>query len=163
MNTPRRGLRLLDLVALVVGFGMAGLLMKAFWPPSGPLPSLRVAVALGILYLWLGLAMAGPIVLLLDRRAEGGVDAPERYSWAERAWILIGVYWVGMTILVVPTRMPSTSLLGVFPVVAGLVLRIFGRPAPSSGPTWTHHTALVLLLTWPVAWADLVLLFHTLL
>jgi hypothetical protein len=162
LEPPRRRLRLLDLIALVVGFGMAGLLIKAFWPRFGPLPSAPIAVALAILYLWLGLAMAGPLVLLLDRRGSEAFDGPGRYSWAERAWILIGVYWVGLTVLIVPTRMPVTSLLGVFPVAAGLILRLFGRPADVPGPIWTHRTAVALLLTWPVVWADLILLFHTL-
>jgi hypothetical protein len=65
---PRpRGLRLHDLVGLVVGYGMAALLARAFWPRSRPLTGIPAA-ALGLEFLWLGLAMSGPIVLLLDRR-----------------------------------------------------------------------------------------------
>jgi hypothetical protein len=71
MMTPEpprtRGLRLHDLVGLVVGYGMAALLARAFWPRSRPLTGFPAA-ALGLEFLWLGLAMSGPIVLLLDRR-----------------------------------------------------------------------------------------------
>jgi uncharacterized protein (TIGR03067 family) len=71
MSTPesRRpsGLRLHDLVGLVVGYGMAALLARSFWPRSKPLTGIP-AVALAFEFGWLGLAMSGPIVLLLDRR-----------------------------------------------------------------------------------------------
>jgi hypothetical protein len=71
MMTPEpprtRGLRLHDLVGLVVGYGMAALLARAFWPSSRPLTGVPAA-ALGLEFLWLGLAMSGPIILLLDRR-----------------------------------------------------------------------------------------------
>jgi hypothetical protein len=162
----RRGPRLMDLVALMVGYGLAALLIRAFWPTSGQLPSLKVAIALGLLYVWLGLAMGGPLILLLDRRTGGDVGGPPRYTWAESAWLMIGVYWIGMTILVVPTRMQVTPLLGVLPVIAGLSLRIFSRrvhPASGSTSAWTHRVGVVLLLTWLPAWADLILLGQTLL
>ena len=65
---PRtRGLRIHDLVGMVVGYGMAALLARAFWPRSRPLAGVP-GVALGLELLWLGLAMSGPIILLLDRR-----------------------------------------------------------------------------------------------
>src|SRR5438309_5661001 len=75
-ESPRaRGLRIHDLVGLVVGYGMAALLARAFWPRSRPLTGIPAA-ALGLEFLWLGLAMSGPIVLLLDRR--GPSTARER-------------------------------------------------------------------------------------
>ena len=65
---PRsRGLRLHDLLGLVVGYSFAALLARSFWPGSQRADPV-VAVALGIDYVWLGLAMSGPILLLLDRR-----------------------------------------------------------------------------------------------
>src|SRR3954468_21315737 len=68
MTTPRtRGLRLHDLIGLIVGYGMAALLVRSFWPRLRPLSGIPAA-ALGLEFLWLGLAMSGPIVLLLDRR-----------------------------------------------------------------------------------------------
>ena len=68
LETKRpRGLRLHDLVGLVVGYGMAALLARSFWPGSRPLEGVP-AVALALEFLWLGLAMSGPILLLLDRR-----------------------------------------------------------------------------------------------
>jgi hypothetical protein len=63
----RRTLRLIDLTGLVAGYGLAALLIRAFWHASEE-PA-AVAAVVGFVYLWLGLAMSGPIVLLLDRRA----------------------------------------------------------------------------------------------
>src|ERR1700716_990721 len=80
-ETPRiRGLRLHDLVGLVVGYGMAALLVRSFWPGSRPLQGVT-AVALTLEFSWLGLAMSGPILLLLDRRggsAPGSTEKPRR-------------------------------------------------------------------------------------
>jgi hypothetical protein len=67
-STVRRTLRLSDLTALVVGFGLAALLIRAFGARTAE-PTTWVASVLGFVYLWLGLAMSGPIVLLLDRRS----------------------------------------------------------------------------------------------
>ena len=89
--------------------------------------------------------------------------------------MIIGFYWLGMTVLVVPVRLPGTRLvdagfLGVFPILAALVLRFFSprrvRPPGGSaeeGHSWTHSTAVALIATWPIAWAALVLLGKTLL
>jgi hypothetical protein len=163
MPTPTapRGLRLVDLAALVVGYAMAALLVSAFWPRSET-PAAAVAVVLGFEYLWLGLAMGGPLVLLIDRRAEPRPEGPARYTWAELAWLLIGGYWLGLTLLVVPVRMRVTPLFGVFPIVAALLLRLFARPRPvpsaDAPPPWTHRVAVGLIATWPAAWAALILL-----
>src|SRR5689334_557004 len=73
-----RGLRLHDLVGMVVGYGMAALLARAFWPGSRPLTGIPAA-ALGLEFLWLGLAMSGPIILLLDRRGPSATrERPRR-------------------------------------------------------------------------------------
>ena len=42
---------------------MASLLVRAFWPAGGRPPLAEIA-AIGLVYLWLGLAMSGPLVLL---------------------------------------------------------------------------------------------------
>jgi hypothetical protein len=161
---PRRGPRLLDLLALTVGYGLAALLIRAFWPTSGQIPSVSVGVALGVLYLWLGLAMAGPLILLLDRRTRSRPGGPPPYTWAEMAWLLIGSYWVALAVLVVPTRMEVSPFLGALPVVAAIGLRLFGGAGSISGSTaaWTHRVGVALLFTWVPAWADLVLLSRTL-
>ena len=147
----------MDLAALVVGYAMAALLVSAFWPRSET-PTAGVAVVLGLAYVWLGLAMGGPLVLWIDRRAEPG---PARYTWAELSWLLIGGYWLALTLLVVPVRMRVTPLFGVFPIVAALALRVFVRPRPApatDAAAWTHRVGVGLVLTWPVAWAALILL-----
>jgi len=128
-----RGLRLLDLIGFVAGFGLASLLARTVWPRflelSGP-----PAVAFGLEFLWLGLAMSGPIILGLDRRrassvpprrperpgrpisevavapgkppepAPGSDESSEDYSKAELAWMAIGGYWIALTFFVVPAR-----------------------------------------------------------
>ncbi len=173
--TPHRGFHLLDLAALVVGYGLASMLVRAFWP-SGGMPDAPATFVLGLVYLWLGLAMSGPIVLAIRRRAESAPgaddpDLPEARTWAELAWLIIGFYWIGLTILVVPVRMRESRLfdsaiLGIFPVLAALGLRLFGpRRAPpnASHSSWTHRAAIALLVTWPFAWVALILLGKTLL
>src|SRR5690242_15145409 len=87
-----------DILALVVAYGMAALLFRAFWPSSCPSPAMCLP---GIaLYLWLGLAMSGPIILF--RRGRQRTGAPvrsgqsvsiESFTGAELAWLLIGIYW----------------------------------------------------------------------
>ena len=123
MNGPNSlpGLHLLDLTALVAGYAMASLLVRAFWP-SGGSSEAAVFVVLGLAYLWLGLAMSGPLILAVRRRGDRD-DPPEPHealTWAELAWSIIGFYWIGLTILVVPvrlahTRLVDTALLGRLP------------------------------------------------
>jgi len=204
MNNPGRprGFHLLDLSAIVVGYGMASLLVRAFWPAGGRPPLVEIA-AIGLVYLWLGLAMSGPLVLL-PRRPAAPVDAAQTglggestrpgagkrarpgdpivpkpamiagsRTWAELAWLIIGFYWIGLTVLVVPVRLHrsplhDSALIGLFPVAAALVLRILDRPSRrprpnQEAPAWTHHAAIGLLLTWPPAWIALILLGKSLL
>lgn len=168
-HTPRRAFHLLDLSALVIGYGLASLLIRAFWPSASD-ESTAIAIVAALIYLWLGMAMSGPLVLARRRRSEG---RPVAYTWAELAWLVIGFYWIGMMILIVPTRLHDTHLLdagilGVFPFLAALVLRFLSprRKGPTEETavvTWTHHAAIVLLATWPVAWLALILLGKTLL
>ncbi len=197
--TRTRGLRIHDLVGLVVGYGMAALLAKTFWPRSLPLSGIP-AIALGLEFLWLGLAMSGPILLLLDRRGapdpagsprrptrpgrliseQKAVDVPvgramasstdpgpPRYTRAELAWMVIGGYWIGLTIFVVPALSIDTpwALVGLLQVVAavGLWLVVPVRPGPEpSGRSWTDSAARSLLMTWPIAWVTLILLTRSL-
>lgn len=163
---------LLDVSALVVGYSLASLLIRAYWPRAD-LPSFWALGVIGFVYAWLGLAMSGPVVLMIRRPvAEDPEDERnESRTWAELAWMIIGFYWIGLTILVVPVRMNGTrvlesAFLGVFPVLAAIVLRYFGPQAIKSGPRlatpeWTHRAALGLLLTWPFTWVGLILLGKT--
>lgn len=180
-----RGFRLLDLTAIVVGYGMASLLVRAFWPSGGRPPFAEIAVIV-LVYTWLGLAMSGPLVLLVHRPTPpAGEDAiaagpgadhaadPGSRTWAELAWLIIGFYWIGLTVLVVPVRLHRSplhdaTLLGLFPIAAALVLRFLDRGSRRPGtnretPAWTHRAAIGLLLTWPVTWLALILLGKNLL
>ena len=110
-------LQLVDVSALVVGYGMAAVLFRAFWPKTGVSPVLGL-FAVGF-YLWLGMAMSGPI-LLMRRTAgpreaaadNGDAKAPPRpaRTWAELAWLLIGVYWIVMGLFILPIRLQSFQL-----------------------------------------------------
>jgi hypothetical protein len=163
--------QLQDLLSLVVGYGMAALLFRAFWPPSVPSSILTVPGA--GLYLWLGLAMSGPIILLRQpprRRsapdATGTARPIARRTWAELAWILIGSYWIILGLLVIPARLhqfklADAVLFGLVPVAVALCLRLFGPEAAKAcgaETAWTHAGAVGLLATWPIAWACLILL-----
>jgi hypothetical protein len=160
--TPRP-LRLLDLSAMVVAYGLAALLVRAFYPREG-LPSHTATAMVAFVYAWLGLAMGGPMVLLLDRRSRVEPFDPNdrpRYTWAETAWLLIGGYWIGLAMFVVPSRLPINPLLGVFPIFGALAIRLFGRSRPiprDQPPGWTHSAAVVMLVTWPIAWLGMMAL-----
>jgi hypothetical protein len=199
MLAPSEGARvqveLQDILALVVGYGMAAVLFRAFWPVHPPWPALWFPGA--VLYIWLGLAMSGPIVLLrlrLSRRpppptdwtSESVVDSPyrrlfqragpprppdlsardARTTWAERAWLLIGAYWIVLGIFVIPARLHDFKLadvlrFGLAPLVVAIGLRVLGPPAPRGTVMvrgWTHNAAIALLLTWPLAWICLIFL-----
>jgi hypothetical protein len=169
-TATRFRLQLVDLAALVVGYGMAAVLFRAFWP-KGDVSSGVFGFAVGF-YVWLGLAMSGPLLLLRQRRPVSVVipsleslpsKPPPSRTWAEMAWLLIGVYWFVMGVLVLPIRLHNfkfgdTLLFGLAPLAAGLVFRLFGSRAFPENPAapWTHQAAVALLVTWPVAWLCLI-------
>ena len=169
------GFHLLDASALVVGYSLASLLVRAYWPDSGT-PGVWETLVIGLVYTWLGLAMSGPIVMLIRRPAPREPEDPDESprTWAELAWMIIGFYWIGLTILVVPSRTRGTlvlesAILGIFPVLAAIFLRFSGIrvrrfvAGPGAATAWTHHAGVWLLLTWPFAWMGLILLGKTLL
>ena len=132
--------------------------MRSLWP-SGRSMSAAVGAVAALLHLWLGTAMAGPVLLLIDRRGLG--DATRRLTWPQSAWLLIGSYWLALTALVAPRWLSIPAYLGVLPVAAALVLRLLGRrtPSPTMGArSWTDRVAVGLLATWPLAWAAMALL-----
>jgi hypothetical protein len=166
-------MQLVDIAALVVGYGLAAVLLRAFWPHAPISPALTF-FATGF-YVWLGLAMSGPLLLLRRNRPtlsdEGEADPvvsgqfrASGRTWAEMAWLLIGVYWIVLGVFVLPVRLHSfrfsdTVLFGLVPLLAGLVFRLFGPRAGEHGSTsapWTHQLAVALLATWPIAWLCLI-------
>lgn len=167
-SAGRRRLQIQDLLAFVIGFGLAGILFRAFWPLAEVSWVLRGCGA--VFYLWLGLAMSGPLVLLVHPpHREASPDAARLHvgrrsqgrTWAEIAWLLIGTYWIVLGAFVIPGkvhvfRAEDTILFGLTPIAAALILRRFGPRARKS--EWTHRLAVALLTTWPVAWLDLILI-----
>jgi hypothetical protein len=174
-----------DILALVVGYGMAALLFRAFWPTHAAWSSLGLPVT--GLYSWLGLAMSGPIIILRRRlyRSPHMVSGPDAQNsrerseplqrvtthttgttWAERAWLLIGIYWVVLGIFTIPARLHEfrlgdVILFGIAPVVVAIALRLLGPNAPQAPDVlhrWTHAAAIALLVTWPLAWVCLIVL-----
>jgi hypothetical protein len=166
--------QLQDILAVTVGYGLATLYFRAFWPDQPPSAVMGIA-GLG-LYLWLGMAMSGPITLLRRRpRAlrsfEPGQrsNGPPTYTWAELAWLLIGTYWIVLGLFVIRARLPDFMLgdmvlFGLIPFIVALALRVFGPSSPGeheSKHTWTHTVAVVLVVTWPIAWISLIVLGKT--
>ena len=158
----------------MVGYGMAALFFRAFWPDHSPSAVMGIA---GIgLYLWLGMAMSGPITLLRRRsRSTRSVDLGHRsdraapYTWAELAWLLIGTYWIVLGLFVLRARLPDFTLadmivFGLVPFAVALVFRVFGPKSIVKHDTthaWTHTVAVVLVATWPIAWISLIVLGKT--
>lgn len=173
-TTKATGFHLLDAAALVVGYGLASMLIRAYWPTSEP-PAVAEALVIGLVFVWLGVAMSGPVLLLIrrpaSRESEDEDASPGARTWAELAWMIIGFYWIGLTMLVVPVRMRGTrfidsAILGLFPILAsvGLWFSSYGKNRPAGGESsWTHRAGVGLLLTWPFAWMALILLGKTLL
>lgn len=201
MLASREGVRvqvqLQDILALVVGYGMAAVLFRAFWPAHPALSFLGLPGA--GLYLWLGLAMSGPIIILrrgLSRPAAApgdpspeGVPAWDRplsgaatprpldpsslatgATWAERAWLLIGAYWIILGVFVIPVRLHEFKLgdvllFGLAPIVVAIGLRLLGPRIQRGSEVvrgWTHTAAIALVATWPLAWVCLIVLGQSL-
>ncbi len=168
------GLRLLDLAGLVVGYSLAALLVRSFRVEFEPLV-IGKGIAVGIVFVWIGLAMSGPVVLLFDARrprrspAHPTTHPPGRYSGAEMAWIGIGGYFIALTLFVVPARTRDapwgliilTQAIASVIVVCRLAIDRTQRPPGSGEKTrWTKPVASLLLVTWPVAWVALFLVFR---
>jgi hypothetical protein len=167
------GFHLLDAAALVVGYGLASMLVRAYWPDSET-PDAWAVMLIGLVYAWLGMAMSGPVVLLIRRPPVARAGSPDDdeespaapRTWAELAWLIIGFYWIGLTVLIVPARMRGarfldSAFLGVFPVIAALALRYLGHRRalpPGDTSSWTHRAGVALLLSWPFAWVGLIVL-----
>lgn len=153
----RSGVRLLDLSALVVGYSLAALGLRAYWP-QGTAPTPYQLVAASVAYAWLGLALSGPFVLLLHRNRRPGRLDRSRYTGAETAWLMIGGYWITFIIMAVPVGLIAPNFLALLPIlVAGLAWLFAPKRAPDS-THWTHRAAVVLLASWPFAWGAMILL-----
>lgn len=170
---PRLRLALRDVLGMVVGYAMAAAVFRAYWPER-TIPPWVLAAAV-FLYVWMGLAMSGP-VLLARRRPEAAESppAPDRprpsrtaaarrtHTWAELIWLFVGIYWTALGLFILAVRMPSfrtsdAMLFGLLPLTAVLARAIDLKHRGAAGLewSWTHVVAIGLLWTWPVAWGCL--------
>jgi hypothetical protein len=175
----RRRLRvqvqLQDILALVVGYALAALMFRAFWPAT--IPAILLGLPILALYIWLGLAMSGPMILLRSAPRAGPSAAGQHSdgltasrTWAESAWILIGAYWIILGLFVIPARLHDFLLMdavlyGVVPLLVAIGFRVLGPSATLTGAgttPWTHFAAVGLLATWPIAWVCLMVLGRSL-
>jgi hypothetical protein len=154
---------------------MAALLCRAFWPASRP--STAVGVSLIGIYLWLGLAMSGPVILLRrglppvhSSAAGNNPTSAHSHTWAELAWMLIGIYWIVVSLIVIPARLSEFKLgdmilFGLVPVAVALGMPLLGPRTNESldaAHAWTHALGITLLVSWPIAWICLIVLGKTL-
>jgi hypothetical protein len=121
--------------------------------------------------------MSGPVILLrrgpprIRRAAAGDMPtSPHSRTWAELAWMLIGIYWIIVSLIVIPARLSEFKLgdmilFGLVPVAVALGMRLIG-PSPKqsldAAQAWTHALGIALLVTWPIAWICLIVLGKTL-
>jgi hypothetical protein len=80
--------------------------------------------------------------------------------------MLIGIYWIVVSIIVIPARLRDFKLgdmilFGLVPLAVALAMRLLG-PKPKerldSERAWTHAVGVTVLLTWPIAWCCLIVL-----
>ena len=172
-GSARERFHLLDAAGLVAGYGLASLLMRAYWPENQSL-SVWESLVIGFVFVWLGLAMSGPVVLLFRRpvSTDPDDDLPPPRTRPELAWMVIGFYWIGLTLLAVPVRLRGgrvldSAILGVFPFLAAIGLQLGSgrryRSRAGATDSWTHRAGWALLISWPFAWLGLILLGKTLL
>jgi hypothetical protein len=177
-SPPRSdGFRIRDLAGLVVGYGLAGFLLRSFLAAIDP-RGITESIELGTFYLWLGLAVSGPFVLLIDGRGPAPpppiptTDPPSRYAPEELIWLGIGGYFLLIALVVVPTVSRGETWIvarAILDATASGQALIIGlglamcwtlgrRKARPNPPGWTRRAARLVLITWPVAWLVLVLL-----
>jgi hypothetical protein len=153
----RAGLRLHDLFGLVFGFSLAATLLRSFRAEFEPFVFLQGLMLL-ISFVWIGTAMSGPIVILLDRQR----TSPR--SRSEIAWCLIGIYFIGLTLIVVPYRNQETpwamltlvQFVGAAIILGWLLSDRNSQVTPKQiGRSWTTSVSKWLIFTWPLAWLAL--------
>jgi hypothetical protein len=160
MSRGAGGPRVMELAAIVLGYGMAAVGVRLY-APAGPRRPVVAAVAGTVVLAWLGLALSGPFVLLLDRRGRRA----GAWSRPESAWGLIGAYGLAVVVagpFVLPPGVAGRAVpvLGLLPVLGGLVAWLIAPASPGASrePSWTDRAARLVLVAWPVAWLALIVL-----
>ena len=150
------GPRVIELAAVVLGYGLAAVGLRLYTPTGPRLPAVA-AIGGAVVLTWLGLALSGPFVLLLDRRRREG-----DWTRPEAAWGLIGAYGLAFVVagpFVLPPLVTGKAvpILGLLPLLGGLVAWLVApASAPRRPPLWTERAAQLLLITWPLAWVAMI-------
>ncbi|GEM_PF-1098262 len=164
--TPRR-VTMTDLIGLVVGFAWAGKIFRDALG-AGETGGFGRVVALGVGFVWLGLAMAGPIVLTMRRVQHG---RRMQLTAGETLWVALGGLWllVGAchtfqdfdptTLANLATRAAAASA-GIGPIALVILWHSQRRRPEAAQYTWCHRAGVVLGAAWPAAWVATLLIMN---
>jgi hypothetical protein len=156
-----------DLSGLVLGYSLAALVWRALWPPAAQPAWWSVALG-SACFLWLGLAMSGPILLLIrpgqaQHAAGPDPDHRETLSRAEHAWLLLGAYWIGLAGAAWSLRLRVPLGMGAIPLLlVGLLWWRQRVEGTLQERRWTRPAARILLLSWPPVWVAMIILARAL-
>ena len=107
-TTGRPGFHLLDAAALVVGYGLASMLIRAYWPASET-PRVFEAAVIGLVFLWLGLAVLTMAVIARAFPIAAGARGPT----ARAAWTAACIAGVAAAAFLVVERTDPSYLEGI--------------------------------------------------
>ncbi len=168
---PPRGPYVRDMIGLVVGYGLATSLVRRYLDDFQAVTVWR-GFFLAVAFVWLGLAMSGPLVLLLHRRPPmPHDDVPTtnprgRFSNAEIAWILLGSYFMLITVLFVPASRGESlwANLVLIHLLASAILLVWlpwrvrkSERGGNHAVRWTNVAAKWVVAAWPLAWIAMTL------
>jgi hypothetical protein len=165
--TPRR-VTITDLIGLVVGFAWSGKVLRDA-VGSDEIGRQGRVVAIGVGFVWLGMAMAGPFVLAFRRLQHG---RRVQLAAGEVLWVVLGVFWMMASLCYtfqdvdpaalanVATRLAAASAaLG--PIALVVLWHLQRRRAATTTQfTWCHQAGILLAATWPAAWVATLLIMN---
>jgi hypothetical protein len=161
-NRPAsRAVTVTDIGGLVVGFSVAGYVFRGTILAIHDAGAVALSLMAAIVFVWLGVVVAGPIVMALRRVQHG---RRSKLTAGEGMWVLLGMLWlvVGVARRLRPVDMVTmTNVAGITAAFAASVAPIlfvlhwrFERKRPSAaGPLgWCHHAGVFCAAAWPAGW-----------